>query len=321
MSPANEQLMSFGLLSAVQSVSTTWLFSFLYVVPVLLIIDIIRLTNRFLHFLPHSLTSNPQMTGIVIALTIILSLIAVFTYGYVKFNHPVIVNINFKTEKYIANPPKIVVASDLHIGYTIGKDKASEFVTLINAQKPDMVLLCGDIFDRSTHTIEVNHITAILKQIHAPLGVYAVVGNHEYYGNLPRAVELLREANMVVLQDSVVEVQDIYIIGRDDRSNSKRQSLQSLVANLDTSKLQIVLDHQPSNLAETESAKVDFQFSGHTHDGQIFPVNLIIRNMYEQSYGYLCKGSTQYFVTSGLGLWGAKYRIGTQSELIVVTFD
>jgi predicted MPP superfamily phosphohydrolase len=254
-----------------------------------------------------------------VLLIIIVSLIVVFSFGYVKFNHPVIVNIHLKTSKHIANPPKIVVASDLHAGYTIGKKRTQEFVSLINAQKPDIVLLCGDIFDRSTRSIEKNNITDILKQINAPLGVYAVIGNHEYYGNLQRAIELLREANITLLQDSVAQVDDFYIIGRDDRSNPKRKKLQSLVANLDSNKLQILLDHQPINLAEAEAAKIDFQFSGHTHDGQIFPANLIIRSMYEQPHGYLRKGGTQYFVTSGLGLWGAPYRIGTQSELIVVT--
>jgi predicted MPP superfamily phosphohydrolase len=197
-----------------------------------------------------------------------------------------------------------------------------EYVKLINNQHPDIVLLCGDMFDRSIDIIERNNIPEILRQINAPLGVYAVLGNHEYYGDLPRAIELLKQSNIILLQDSIaMPTADIYLVGRDDKTNSKRQSLKALTSNLDHSKLIIDLDHQPSNLSEAKEAKADFQFSGHTHDGQLFPINLITRRIYEQPHGYLRKGSTQYFVTSGLGLWGATYRIGTQSEIITLSIE
>ncbi|MDR0790382.1 MAG: metallophosphoesterase [Bacteroidales bacterium] len=320
MSASNEKFPQ--MLTILQPIGSTWLFSLLYIIPTLLIIDLIRLLNKWLHFIPSFVTTNPQLTSLIACTVIVISLAVLFICGSYKFNHPTVVKLNVKSNKQIASQPRIVIASDLHIGYIIGRKKTADYVKLINDQHPDIVLLCGDIFDRSVAVIERNNIPAILRQINAPLGVYAVVGNHEYFGNLPRAVELLKQSNIVVLRDSVVKItDDIYLIGRDDKSNPKRQSLKTLTSNLDYSKLIIDLDHQPSSLDEAQSVKADFQFSGHTHDGQLYPVNLLTRRLYEKSHGYLIKGSTQYYVTSGLGLWGAPYRIGTQSELILLSIE
>jgi len=255
-------------------------------------------------------------------LLIIGLLTSVFIYGKWKFDNPCTVRLNIKTDKQITESQRIVVASDLHIGYTVGLKKLTDFVNIINEQHPDMVLLCGDIFDRSLRPVKAMNATAILKKINAPMGVYAVLGNHEYYGNLPEFIKLLKEANITLLRDSVATVgKDILLVGRDDASNKKRKKLNQLVSNADSTKLIIVLDHQPNNLSESQASKVDFQFSGHTHDGQIFPLNLITRSIYELSHGYLFKNPTHYYVTSGLGIWGATYRIGTQSEIVIVSVN
>ena len=310
------------LVTILQPVGSTWLYSLLYIVPTLLIIDIIRLFNKWFHFFPSFITSNPQLTGLIVCSIIVLSLIVMFIHGNYKFNHPTVVNLKMKTDKQIASPPRIIIASDLHIGYIIGRKKTMEYVNIINEQRPDIVLLCGDIFDRSMDIVERNNISEILKKINAPLGVYAVLGNHKYYGDLPRVIEMLKQSNITLLRDSVaMPTDDIYLVGRDDRSNAKRQSLISLTSKLDHNKLIINIDHQPSLLEEAQKAKADFQFSGHTHDGQLFPANLITRRIYEKSHGYLRKGSTQYFITSGLGIWGATYRIGTRSEIISLSIE
>ena len=110
----------------------------------------------------------------------------------------------------------------------------------------------------------------------------------------------------------------LYIIGRDDESNPQRKSLSQLTAGLDRSKPILLLDHQPHHLEQAQQAGIDFQLSGHTHRGQVFPINLIVDRMYERSHGYHRRGHTQYYVSSGIGIWGGKYRIGTQSEYVVI---
>jgi predicted MPP superfamily phosphohydrolase len=159
---------------------------------------------------------------------------------------------------------------------------------------------------------------AKFQKIKASKGIYAVPGNHEYYGDREKAFRYLSET-FILLRDSVAQpTEDIYIVGRDDRTNRNRKPLKAIMNGIDHNKLIILLDHQPQHLEEAQEAGVDFQFSGHTHDGQVFPINLIARKLYEKSYGYLRKGNTQYYITSGLGLWGAHLRIGTRSEIVVL---
>ena len=105
--------------------------------------------------------------------------------------------------------------------------------------------------------------------------------------------------------------------GRDDRSNPDRLPLKELVP-ADTL-FTLLLDHQPYHLEEAERCGVDFQFSGHAHHGQVWPGNWITDAMYEKAFGAHQRGNTRYYVSSGLGIWGGKFRIGTRSEYIVLT--
>jgi predicted MPP superfamily phosphohydrolase len=306
------------IVSAMQHVGGTWLCSLLYFVPIVLIIDIVRLINRFLPFLPKLFTVNPQITNLYVFFSVVGIVAIILVSGIIRFNHPSVMKPDFKTDKQINNIPKIVVASDLHLGYTIGSNKLNDFVEFINNQNPDIVLLCGDIFDRSIRPVESKNMLSKLKEIKAPMGIYAVPGNHEYYGNREKAFRYLSEV-FVLLRDSVAQpAEDIYIVGRDDRTNRNRKPLKKIMQGIDHNKLIILLDHQPQHLEEAQEAGVDFQFSGHTHDGQVWPVSLIASKLYEKSYGYLKKGNTQYYITSGLGLWGAHLRIGTRSEIVVL---
>ncbi|MDR2287182.1 MAG: metallophosphoesterase [Prevotellaceae bacterium] len=307
-----------GVVSVMQHVGGTWLCSLLYFVPIVLIIDIVRLINRFFPFLPGFFVANPQTTSLYVFFSVVGIVALILVAGIIRFNNPSVVKPDFKTDKQINSVPKIVVASDLHLGYTTGSNKLNDFVEFINSQNPDIVLLCGDIFDRSVRPVESKNMLAKLREIKAPKGIYAVPGNHEYYGNREKALRYLSET-FVLLRDSIAQpTEDIYIIGRDDRTNRKRKPLKEIMRGIDHNKLIILLDHQPQHLEEAQDAGVDFQFSGHTHDGQVFPINLITRKLYEKSYGYLRKGNTQYYITSGLGLWGAHLRIDTQSEIVVL---
>ena len=129
---------------------------------------------------------------------------------------------------------------------------------------------------------------------------------------------------MVVCVEATVIDSSIVVIGRDDRTNMRRKPVKELVsdaATLTTSNpiFTILLDHQPYNLDRSEAAGVDFQLSGHTHRGQVWPLSWITDHIYECSWGSHQRGNTQYYVSSGIGIWGGKFRIGTQSEYVVAT--
>jgi predicted MPP superfamily phosphohydrolase len=87
---------------------------------------------------------------------------------------------------------------------------------------------------------------------------------------------------------------------------------------VDPTKPVILLDHQPFRLVETAKAGVDLQLSGHTHNGQMWPLNYITRMIYELSYGYKKIGNTQFIVSSGFGIWGPRVRSGSRSEVLEI---
>ena len=192
-------------------------------------------------------------------------------------------------------------------------------VALSNAQHPDMVVLAGDIMDYESRFAENAHIEDDLKQLKAPLGVYIIYGNHEYRANRNAKYRWLQKTGGTLLIDSVVQPDStFYLIGRDDFIHKKRKSLHSLMEGVDTGKPIIVLDHQPWSFAEMNMNGVDLGLHGHTHNGQLWPYPLLMKLVYECPYGYYKKGPTQLYLSSGIGIAGPPYRVGTVSELVVL---
>lgn len=281
--------------------------------------DIVLLFNKIFHFLKTDFFIF-RFWSLMASLLVII--IAMFVGNY-KFNHPNMVNLNIEAEKLHQNKEiKIVAVSDVHLGITIDKKRLKKYVEIINNQHPDMVIIGGDLIDRSILPVEKQKMDEELLQIKAPLGVYAVHGNHEHFSeNIERVNNFYKNAGIKLLIDSVQLVNDqFYIVGRDDKINPQRKNLSTILQHIDLTKPVILLDHQPASLKDAEENNVDFQFSGHTHNGQFFPGNLIVKRMFEIGYGYLKKGKTNYYVSSGLGIWGPQYRIGSQSEFTIINF-
>ena len=301
-----------GLTGFLYKLGTSWFFVMIYFVMLFLVLDIARLCGAPLDRFMHSWTGLLASAGIVAV---------VMVAGNIKYHDKKRVELTLATEKRV--PPgglKIVAVSDLHIGYTIGCEELARWVELINAENPDVVLIMGDVADKRARRLEEDGFAEEFHKIRSKYGVYASLGNHEYINDVDESLAFLRGSGMTVLRDSVALVDSLfYVVGRDDRTNPKRAKLGKLTAGLDRSLPVILLDHQPYHLEEAEQDGIDLQLSGHTHSGQIWPVSWIIDAMYEKAHGYLKKGDTHYFVSSGLGIWGGKFRIGTQSEYIVIT--
>ena len=154
------------------------------------------------------------------------------------------------------------------------------------------------------------------KRLSAP--VFTVLGNHEYYSDVEGSEKFFKDAGISLLKDSFIDTLGIRVVGRNDRSYPCRPALWEILPSPVILPFTILLDHQPYNLGDAEEAGVDFQFSGHTHRGQVWPISWITDAMYEKSWGHLQKGDTHYYISSGLGIWGAKIRIGTRSEYMVL---
>lgn len=302
---------------AISHIGFTYMIVFIYLFLSFLVVDVVRIANYFIHFAPAGMVVI-RFWAMMASLGIITIALIIGNY---KFNHPELVTLNLSVDNPTQHKTlKIVAASDIHLGVTIDKEMLQGYVKMINDQHPDIVLLAGDISDRSMIPVERQHMDDDLKLINAKYGVYAINGNHEHYAETPNATaEYLTKAGIKVLRDEVGLVDSsFYIVGRDDRSNLNRKNLSDIVKGLDASKPTILLDHQPFNLEEAQKNGIDLQISGHTHNGQFFPGNLVVKRMYELGHGYMKKGKTHYYVSSGLGIWGPQYRIGTQSELVVI---
>ena len=247
--------------------------------------------------------------------------LAVMVYGYVNYRNPHVERIAITLDKPIEGAPlKIVAVSDVHLGYGTGKRALQRYVEMINRERADVVVIAGDLIDNSIAPVRSAAMEEELARIKAPLGVYLALGNHEYISGVEECIEFLEQTSVKVLRDSVVTLPNgVQIAGRDDRMNRHRLPLDELLSEMDAQKPIILLDHQPYNLDAVDAAGVDLQISGHTHHGQVFPLNLITDVMYEQSHGYRKWQHAHIYVSSGLSLWGPPFRIGTHSDMAVIT--
>lgn len=304
------------------AVGFTWMVVVIYVSLFAVVIDIIRLANHFLHFYPYFVTANYQTIKLSLLILELAVISVLLFFGYHKFNSPKVTRVDVALEGKLQNKElSIVMASDFHLSSYLGREDLVKYINLINSNNPDLVLLVGDIADRSVLPLERERISDVLSSIKSRYGTYAVSGNHEFYGGEREKIyDYIKSSGICFLKDSAVLAADssLYIIGRDDRTNKNRATLADLVKGLDKDIPKILLDHQPLNLAEASDNGVDIQLSGHTHNGQFWPGNLIVSWIFELPYGYMKKGGTHYYVTSGIGLWGPKYRIGTESEIVLL---
>ena len=294
----------------VYEVGNTWLIAFLYLLLLFAVADIAVVC----HLLPKVYLRD-SATGL---LTIVGIVAVIMVFGTFHYHHKYREEIDIVTNKPLEKSLTVVMASDLHLGYHNRKAALARWVDLINAEKPDLVLIGGDIIDLSIRPVLEGHYAEEFRRIKAP--IYTVLGNHEYYRHKEQAERFFEDAGIVLLKDSAAHYKGVNIIGRDDRTNPHRLSIQQLQEKFTifNSQYSIILDHQPYHLEEAEAAGIDFQFSGHTHRGQVWPISWITDWIYEKSWGYHQRGNTQYYVSSGLGIWGAKVRIGTRSEYLVV---
>ena len=303
----NIDRMPMPVATAAYEIGNSSIFLLLYLVLIYFLLYV----GRWVHLIPADFMHS-SIRGTA---TVVVLMVGLFTYGYFHYMHKVRQPIILSTQKPLTHPLKIVMLSDLHIGYHNQVDELNRWIDLINKENPDLILIGGDIIDGHVRPLEDQRMAQSFHHLNAP--VVACLGNHEYYTGEQKALKFYKEAGITLLVDSVIQIKDINVIGRDDRSNPQRKPLELLMAGVDKSKYTLLLDHQPYDLEQAEQNGVDFQFSGHTHYGQIWPVSWIEDALYEDAYGPLQKGRTQYYVTSGIGIWGGKFRIGSHSEYLV----
>jgi len=225
----------------------------------------------------------------------------------------------------------IVLIADTHLGYQNDEKWLAKIVDNINALKPDLVVIAGDVFNDNFRALSnPDNAVRTLQSITSTYGVYACWGNHDGGKTFDEMLRFLEQGNVKTLQDQYVVIEDMFIIiGRKDSSpigsqGDPRKELSHILEGMDKSKPIIVIDHNPANIKEYGN-EIDLILSGHTHKGQMFPGNLVTKRIFTVDYGHYQKkkNTPHVIVTSGAGLWGPPFRIGTNTEIasILVNFN
>ncbi|HCY41161.1 MAG TPA: metallophosphoesterase [Prolixibacteraceae bacterium] len=304
----------------VYRIGAFWLAFMLYFTIAAVLIDLVRIANYFFHFLPAFSAIMKLRLGLIVVS--LVSVIVIAGHINALWINVKVIPLTIHKKVSGASEVKILLASDIHLGALIGERREMRLLEIIREQKPDVVLLAGDLVDGEIAPVLRKNLGRHIQEISTMFGVYAISGNHEYIGGIDKTLPYLKSINIRMLLDEVITLPNgIQLVGRNDISSGNganaRKSLAELTSGLDFSNPVIVLNHQPYNLQEAVDAKVDLHLSGHTHNGQLWPFNYLIKSIFELSWGYLKKADTHFYVSSGYGSWGPPVRTGNRPEVVV----
>ncbi|MBC8079493.1 MAG: metallophosphoesterase [Gorillibacterium sp.] len=238
---------------------------------------------------------------------------------------PVVRTYEFQVDKQGSGVKELRVAmvSDIHLGNIVGNRHLGKLISKMNALQPDLILLPGDIIDDDIEPFLRNGMSTVMKELKAKYGVFAALGNHEYYGgHLEAYIREMESIGIKVLLDESILINDaFYVTGRKDKTAESmdpkgRLPILELLKPLDHSKPIIVMDHQPYRFDLAAEAGADVLLSGHTHRGQFAPNHWVTGRLFELDWGYLLKDKLHVIVSSGYGTWGPPIRLASRSEII-----
>ena len=242
--------------------------------------------------------------------------------GLAVFNaySPVVHHLEVTTDKPLNKPMQIALVSDTHLGRWFGNRQIDKMVKLIDAQSPDVVVIAGDVMNDSTAAYDNTNMHEHLSKLRAPLGVYATLGNHDYSGNQVAIAKAVERAGIQVIDNKSVWLDDsVLLIGRSDETDPARPAATELLSDVRADKPVIFLEHSPADLAQIKGLPIDLHLSGHTHGGQIFPLTTLLKWFTPLVYGAKQLEGTQFLVTSGYGIGAVPFRLGTRSEIWLIT--
>jgi predicted MPP superfamily phosphohydrolase len=305
-------------------VGSFWFALLLYFVLFLFLIDLIRLLDHFISFLPVCLSAPTDLVKYYIGMGVTILVLLFAAAGFInRTNFKVkTLELTFMKKNSALTELNIVVFSDLHLSPVNNESFLHKIVKKVNALNPDIILLPGDIVDDKAEILSRNCIGVGLKNLKSKYGVFSSTGNHEFINGVERSVNFAKEFGITVLRDEYVKIDNsFYVVGREDVSKSsftkeRRKKLNDIISQMHDNLPVILLDHTPVKLNEAVENKIDLQLSGHTHNGQMFPLNFITKLIYEVSWGYLKKEDTHFYVSSGVGSWGPPVKLASDAEIV-----
>jgi len=303
-----------------------WLAFLLYIFLMILVIDIVRALDFFFNFLPAKEIIIAKGIPLKIMSGVICAATTIVMAGLYTASSPMIKTIDLKINKRggFEDSLNIVMASDIHLGSIIGRKKLQYLVDTINFLNPDIVLFPGDFFDENPGPVVKDNMGGLIESITSKYGVYAVTGNHEYIGGITETMNFMEKHKVKVLRDEAVEINGSFLlVGREDKSikrftDKKRKTLTEILQGKNTRLPVILMDHQPSSVDDSANNGVDLHLSGHTHNGQLWPINYITGAIFKTGYGLSKSGDTNVYVSKGYGTWGPPVRTTGRPEIVVI---
>lgn len=314
-------------MSAVMNGSVYIFFSTMYATAVVVGVNILRYIDaRTLKLYASARPAVKQGVKVVAFIAALAVFFTTMVIGHRNVRYPRVMYQKYTFKRLVpegAQPEKrmrLVFFSDLHIGEAMTPDYIARAVKLIQDQQPDLILCGGDFIDHRAVYAYDPRVMASLRSLHAPLGVYYVLGNHEYRDDLEANIRWVSEVGGTLLRDSIAFPGDgpLTLIGRDDWVNGNRKPFEVIANEADPMRGPVVLmEHTPASIDSIGDSPVDLILCGHTHGGQIWPGQLMVWWRYGMVSGTRPVGEREVCISSGIGSAGATYRVGTRSEIRV----
>ena len=290
----------------------TWFFYFLNGVVIAIILLVAKLVLKLFNF--------NLSQGISLGITGIF-LVGMSALGLYWAYSPIVKSETIKVDKKIEKPIKIAMVSDLHLGTFFGNDQLEKLNKIIEEEKPDAIVIAGDIMDDDMVMYKKRNMGETLSKLSAPLGVYATMGNHDR--DAQEIVDEVKKAGIIPLFDESVELnKDVTLVGRKDRSVSRdRLDTADLLKSVNLNKTIVLVDHQPDAIDYHSTLPINVQLSGHTHHGQMWPINYITERIYTLDYGYKEINGRHFFTSAGYGFWGPPFKTTARSEVWMISIE
>ena len=304
-----------AVLGVANFVSSVWMGMIVYLVLATFAYDLARLLSW------GALPGGRMMTTVVAGLAA-----AITVYGFIEAHWIGVTNLPVRMLGLPSHLEgfRIVQISDVHMGRIVRGTRLERIVSRINALQPDLIVITGDLVDAEPSHME--DMIPALRRLQSRYGVFAVTGNHEFFAGAERTQSYLDRAGVTLLRNRWVTIaDDLQLIGRDDVVASRVTGVPTPtwdenLRGLDLTKPAILLYHTPvTTLAELEARGIQLQLSGHTHQGQIWPFNFIVKRIFKTPYGLFTDGKATIYVNRGIGAWGPPMRVLARPEITLVT--